>query len=425
MAKKKATAFRNRIVGHGEEAPDQLLANPANWRIHPQAQQDALAAVLGKVGWVSDVIVNQRTGHVVDGHLRVALAITNNEPSVPVKYVDLAPDEEALILATLDPLAAMAATDKDQLDALLRSLPDQDAAVRSLLDSIARDNGIVRGDPKPDPGADMDRADELRKKWGVERGQVWVVGEHRIMCGDATDAGDVERLMGGENPRLMVTSPPYNQNIDTFRPSGMQREQPAFVERMASAYQDSIPENDYRTGQIEMLELWARCLAPDGSIFYNHKIRYREKCAISPIEWLAQLSFPIRQEIIWDRGSSITMNARMFIPADERIYWLRVGDNFVFNDEIDIKAWSSVWRISAKNEVSISAAFALEIPTRCIRAVSEVEDAVCDPYLGTGTTLVACEQLGRRGFGMEIEPKYVAVSLERLAGMGLDATLQA
>ena len=67
-------AWRNRIIGHGEEPPDQLLANPRNFRIHPKGQQDALAAVLDRVGWVQDVIVNQRTGHVIDGHARIAIA---------------------------------------------------------------------------------------------------------------------------------------------------------------------------------------------------------------------------------------------------------------------------------------------------------------------------------------------------------------
>jgi hypothetical protein len=65
--------WQSRIVGEGEESPDRLLANPRNWRIHPQSQQQALARLLDKVGWVQRVIVNQRTGHVVDGHLRVAI----------------------------------------------------------------------------------------------------------------------------------------------------------------------------------------------------------------------------------------------------------------------------------------------------------------------------------------------------------------
>lgn len=141
MAKKpKPDAWRNRIIGHGEEAPDQLLANPANWRIHPKAQQDALAGVLSQVGWVQDVIVNQQTGHVVDGHLRVSLAISRKEPSIPVVYVDLSPEEEALVLATLDPLAAMAAADKEKLDTLLREVSTGDAALQQMLSELAAQN---------------------------------------------------------------------------------------------------------------------------------------------------------------------------------------------------------------------------------------------------------------------------------------------
>jgi hypothetical protein len=117
-------SYKNRIVGHGEEAPDQLAANPRNWRIHPKGQEDALAGVLDEVGWVGTVLVNQRTGFVVDGHLRVAHAISRNEPTVPVTYVDLSEDEEALVLATFDPLSAMAGRDQQQLDVLMANLRD-------------------------------------------------------------------------------------------------------------------------------------------------------------------------------------------------------------------------------------------------------------------------------------------------------------
>lgn len=138
-----ATQWRNRIIGQGEEAPDQLLANPLNFRIHPKPQQDALAGVLNDVGWIQNVIVNRRTGHMIDGHLRVSLAISRGEPSVPVVYVDLDEHEERLMLATLDPLAAMAATDREQLGALLEEVSTGDAAVQAMLDQLAQDAGIV------------------------------------------------------------------------------------------------------------------------------------------------------------------------------------------------------------------------------------------------------------------------------------------
>jgi len=135
-------AWESRIVGHGEAAPSDLVGNPRNWRTHPKAQRDALAGVLDQVGWVQDVIVNRRTGYLVDGHARVAVAAQRGEASVPVVYVDLSEDEELLILATLDPLAAMAEADTEVLADLLADVTPGDSALAAMLDVLAKAEGI-------------------------------------------------------------------------------------------------------------------------------------------------------------------------------------------------------------------------------------------------------------------------------------------
>lgn len=132
------STWQNKIVGSGEEAPDQLMANPKNWRIHPMAQQEAVENALDEVGWVQQVIVNKTTGHLVDGHLRVALAISRNEAAVPVTYVELTEAEEAKVLATLDPLAGLAATDSDQLAALLEEVSVTGSGLQALLDDLSK-----------------------------------------------------------------------------------------------------------------------------------------------------------------------------------------------------------------------------------------------------------------------------------------------
>ena len=142
QTRRQEKGWRNRIVGTGEEAPDQLLANPANWRIHPKPQQDALGDALDDIGWIQQVVVNRQSGHLIDGHLRVSLALRNNEPTVPVLYVDLDPREEALALATLDPIGAMAAADKEQLDELLRDVDTGSAALQEMLAGLAAGVGI-------------------------------------------------------------------------------------------------------------------------------------------------------------------------------------------------------------------------------------------------------------------------------------------
>jgi hypothetical protein len=129
--------WRNRIIRSGMAPVDQIQFSGKNWRIHPKPQQDALSGVISEVGWVQNVIINERTGNLIDGHARVTVADRNGETEVPAVWVDLSEEEESLILATIDPLAAMAATDSAQLAALLTEVSTGDAALQALLDSLA------------------------------------------------------------------------------------------------------------------------------------------------------------------------------------------------------------------------------------------------------------------------------------------------
>ena len=114
--------WKNRIIGQGEKPASQFLANDKNWRLHPQAQREALHGALNEVGWVAPVIENRRTGMLVDGHERVWQALQNGDAAVPFVAVDLDEAEEAYVLATLDPIGAMAAADAAKLDDLLREV---------------------------------------------------------------------------------------------------------------------------------------------------------------------------------------------------------------------------------------------------------------------------------------------------------------
>ena len=132
-----AEAWRSRIVGQGSVAPETLQPHPGNPRQHPKAQLEALAGALTEVGWVQDVIVNQRTGHILDGHARVELAVRRGEPTVPVVYVELEEAEESLVLASLDPLAGLALVDQGKLDALLAEISVRDGALGTFLSGLA------------------------------------------------------------------------------------------------------------------------------------------------------------------------------------------------------------------------------------------------------------------------------------------------
>jgi len=146
------SAWRNRIVGYGEEAPDQLLANPDNPRIHPGTQQDAISGILNEVGILQNIIVNKRTSEawpdgergvetLLDGHLRVKVALSEGQDRLPVTYVDLTPEEERLALAVFDPIAAMAANDPEILRGLLDRVSSGKQALQDLFAKLREATG--------------------------------------------------------------------------------------------------------------------------------------------------------------------------------------------------------------------------------------------------------------------------------------------
>ncbi len=130
---KVPAAWANKIVRYADAAPSSLTANPANFRTHPTNQQAALDGALSEVGWIAPVIVNETTGHTIDGHARIELAIRRGEPTVPVAYVQLTEAAERLALATFDPLGALAGQDDAMLSALLADLSVQDAGLSKML----------------------------------------------------------------------------------------------------------------------------------------------------------------------------------------------------------------------------------------------------------------------------------------------------
>jgi hypothetical protein len=139
--------WKNRIIGQGEKPASQFLANDKNWRLHPQAQREALHGALNEVGWVAPVIENRRTGMLVDGHERVWQALQNGDAEVPFVEVDLSPEEEAYVLATLDPIGAMAQASNEQLGALLAEVQSSEAGVQAMLSQLAAKTGLIEFDP--------------------------------------------------------------------------------------------------------------------------------------------------------------------------------------------------------------------------------------------------------------------------------------
>ena len=174
--------WRNRIVSHGTENPEQLLAHPMNARIHPRAQSKAVTSMLDTIGWVQTVIVNKATGFVVDGHLRVAEAISAGETSIPVTYVDISDDEERLIVAFYDATSKMAVVDPTMFVALTDALDIPDALAGLHTDLL----GLA-----PDPSDLPDDSDETLPEESMSWGYA-TFGKTKVGC----SVGEVDQLNG-------------------------------------------------------------------------------------------------------------------------------------------------------------------------------------------------------------------------------------
>lgn len=393
--------FKNRIIGSGEEQLDQIQFNPRNWRVHPLNQQNALKGVLDEVGWVQEVIVNQRTGNLIDGHLRCQLAAREGAKTIPVVYVDLSEEEEALVLSTLDPIAAMATTDKQKLDELFASIDTDNADVLKMLDDIAEKERLEYAKKDPiDAEPQIDRAAELNEKWKVVTGDLWQIGEHRLLCGDSTKREDVERVMAGEKADMVFTDPPYNVASESRN----------YAADKSRAMKDlSESEWDKNFDIKTTFPVLDEILAEDCAVY------------VCTSQWLVQTIWEWMWKwsdfcfyCVWCKPNPMpSLSKRHWTWATELIPYAVKGKHISnFPSDGHALNW---WAIPKDKDTEHPTEKVLEVPTRAIQFSSNKGAIVFDGFCGSGTTMVACENLRRKCRAVEISPNYCAVILERMS----------
>jgi DNA modification methylase len=400
--------WRSRIVDRGEAAPADLVANPRNWREHPPAQRDALAGLLDQVGWVQDVVVNRRTGRLVDGHLRVELAKARGEPLVPVVYVDLAEDEEALVLASLDPLAAMATADPEKLSALLGDAKANDEALRAMLTQLGSRAGAAAAGL-----TDPDVVPEPPEEPVARHGDLWVLGDHRLLCGSAAVASDVARLLDGATPELMVTDPPYGVALDMewrdrAGKNGLGPAEPSYMQR-AEGHQNTTISGDDKADWSD-----AFALVPSLRVIYAW---HASSFTVDVGAGLRRIGFDLRQMIVWRKPHFVLSRTHYHYQTEPCWYAVRAGESSRW---IGARDQSNLWdAASPKQLMAGSKEEKFDHPTQkpllCMETPVANHDFadVYEPFCGSGTTLIACERQRRRCFAMELDPKFCDVIVAR------------
>ena len=226
--------------------------------------------------------------------------------------------------------------------------------------------------------------------------------------------GDCLEVMRGwpdASVGLVVTSPPYNLRLTVGHgwASGQAgRWRTAPIRHGYEDHDDRMPHDAYVAWQREVLTELMRLLRPDGAIFYNHKWRVQNGLIQDRADIMA--GFPVRQILVWERTGGINFDDRFFLPNYEVVYLVAQP---AFRLVPGGNAAGCVWRIPQEQKNPHPAPFPVALPARCIKA-SQFEGPVLDPFVGSGTTAIAAEQLDRDWIGIEKSAEYVAMARQRI-----------
>lgn len=384
----------------------RLLPYARNARTHSDEQVAQIAASIVEFGFTNPILVGS-DGVIVAGHGRLAAARKLQLQTVPVVVLDhLTPTQRRALVIADNRIAENAGWDDAILRAELEALQeagydldltgfDPDALAELLADEETYHAGETDDDEVPE-------ADAI----AVSRpGDLWRLGEHRLLCGDATDAVAVARLLDGARPHLMATDPPYGVEYD-----------PGWRVRMGVT-------TTQRTGQVcnddraDWRDAWA--LFPGDVAYVWHGALH----ASIVQESLESCGFGLRAQIVWVKPRIVLSRGHYHWRHEACWYAVRHGSTGHWTGARD---QSTVWEIGhagAEDEATTHGTQKpVEAMLRPIVNNSDRGDAVYEPFSGSGTTLIACEKSGRRALAMEIDPRYVDVAILRWQRYtGLDA----
>jgi DNA modification methylase len=247
----------------------------------------------------------------------------------------------------------------------------------------------------------IDKAEELREKWGVKTGQLWKLGEHRLICGDCTDKAVVDKVMQGEVAGAVVTDPPYNV---AYSSRGSNKDNWGKIEN------DEMSDEDFYAWLLTVARAIDSAIASGASIYLCH--RDTDRKSIPFIDIFRDLDWKRSSTIIWVKQAA-SMGWQDYRSQHECLsYGWKQGAEHYFTDD---RSQTTVWEIKRDAQASYKhpTQKPVELFEKAIGNSTKAQDLVYEPFSGSGTTLIACERLGRKCRAVEISPAYVAVAIQR------------
>jgi site-specific DNA-methyltransferase (adenine-specific) len=243
----------------------------------------------------------------------------------------------------------------------------------------------------------------VKATWQTENGSI------RLFLGDCLDV--LPQIEAG-SVDCVITSPPYNRGLRVSKGWIGPPNRAAKLGRFANGYgahDDAMPFPEYEAWQRDILRLCWQVIADRGAIFYNHKPRILDGKLWTPLDLKAEI--PIRQIVIWVTGAGVNIMPAAFAGAHEWIV-IHAKPQFRLIGPSE-SATGDVWHEPPADTTDHPAPFPVEIPLRCLEAAAAA-NLVCDPFMGSGTTGIACVRTGRRFIGIEKEEKYFNIAVKRI-----------
>lgn len=373
---------------------DALTLDPANARKHGRRNLDAIKGSLTRFGQVEPIVVQKSTGRVIGGNGRLEVLREMGADEADVVELDVSDIEATSLGIALNRTAELAEWDETTLADLLEVLrkdPSVDMDAVGFSDSeVDRLLAAMRPD---DPAAE--EVPQVPANPVTKPGDLYALGEHRLLCGDATRPEDVARLLAGETPFLMVTDPPYGVEYDPeWREAATGHE----VARKGKV------RNDDRADWSAAYQLFA------GDVAYVwHAALFATTVATN----LEASGFDVRAQLIWRKPRLVLSRGAYHWQHEPAWYAVRRGRTARWCGD---RTQSTVWEIAGKDdtgETHHGTQKPVETMERPMRNHGARGDVVYDPFLGSGTSIIAAQRAGRRCFGLELDPGYCDVIVER------------
>jgi len=378
-------------------AVDELVPYAGNARTHSDAQIAQIAASIGEFGFTNPILAGGNKV-IIAGHGRLLAAQKLGIKEVPVIVLDHLSEAQRRALVIADnKLAENAGWDEELLREELAALGELDFDL-DLMGFLDEELDVLLGDLEDPALGETEGENDVPEapEDPVSRpGDLWILGKHRLLCGDATVATDVERVLNGTQPLLMVTDPPYGVKYD---PAWRNKTGASATKRTGKVLNDD--RADWR-------EAWD--LFPGDVSYVWHGALH----ATTVAESLEAAGFNVRSQIIWAKDRLVLSRGDYHWQHEPCWYAVKKSGKGHWAGD---RKQTTLWQIANKDQ-DANTVHGTQKPVECMRRPilnnSSPGQAVYEPFMGSGTTLIAAETTGRVCLGIELNPAYVDVAVER------------